>query len=43
VAWLALLTVDSAVGTVSSSSHLGGSVGLGVGDGDVLEVKALGL
>lgn len=31
------------MGTVSSSSHLGGSVGLGMGDGDVLKVEALGL
>ena len=38
-----MLTVDSAVGTVSSSAHLGGLVAVGVGDLDLLQFKALGL
>ena len=36
-------TVDSAVGTVSSSAHLGGLVAVSMGDLDLLQFKAFGL
>lgn len=34
---------DSTVGSVSASSHIGGLVGVGVGDGHLLGVQALGV
>ena len=41
--YILVLTVDSAVGTVSSSAHLGGLVSVSVSDDNLRDVESLGL